>query len=239
MGGKRADRTNRRGGAFMVAVLAVVLVAGGAGAYALTRDGGEGGEAEASNASGGRGEPSPGTSTGSGEAAQAADGGTTSSDGDEAACAAQVRAADEVVAAARQGIGHLETHIGAHQDWALGRIDEEEKKAVYLESKLAGPADIEEWDRAVEAYEAERGGCRGVDNECADRMGALGRTIGAARMGMRHWDDHLGNMASFAEGRFDALEAQGRWDATIAEMPAMVAPFDDAMSRLKTAPVCS
>lgn len=232
MGGKRVNRSAGRGGGLLAAVVAVLLVAGGASTYALTR----GGDQRSSP----QGVGEQAEHAGHTEAAQSgAEGTEVGAEEGAGACVAEVKAAERAMAAARQGIRHLKMHIGAHQDWVAGRIDEDEKKATYIKSKLAGPGDLAKWDKAIKAYDAKAGGCKDETGDCATRMAVLDKTLDASRMGMHHWDEHLANMASFAAGKFDALEAQGRWDATIAAMPGMVKPYDDALAELKDAPACA
>lgn len=251
MGGKRVDPAakGKRGLLLAAAAAAVVLTVGGVTAAVLA--GNDSSDNDTSNDAGKTDHtPSPsesghsGHGSGHGESDGTDEGAGDTSGGEsdlgtEAACIDEVKAAEKAVSAAQKGIANLKTHTKAHADWVAGKITEDEKKNLYVKTKLAGPDDVTRWEDALDTYEDASGGCDGVDNDCATRMTSLRTTIKEARMGMRHWDEHLTNMAAFADGDFDSTEAQRRWDKTIADMPDMTSAFDRSVRTLDQAPACA
>ena len=158
---------------------------------------------------------------------------------ESSACSAQLAGADQVVAAARQGIENLDKHVGAHQAWVEGRYSEEQKGAVYKATRLAGPGDVKRFTAAQSSYaEVETGACAAQAGDCIEREAALKASLEAGEAGMSVWEEHLTNMANFAAGKFDSERAQALWDQTRAEVPAVMSSWNKAEQALRRAPSC-
>jgi len=159
------------------------------------------------------------------------------------ACKQQLRAGDELIAAAEIGIGHLVTHIGAHHAWLMGELTEDEKKDTYKRTRLAGPADLTAFDGAMTRYStvsnANQTACRDTQSDgCVKRFEATKDAIVAADQAINHWREHQANMAAHAAGEFGAERAQELWDATIAATAAKVDPWRQWRLDLANAPDC-
>ena len=156
------------------------------------------------------------------------------------ACSAQLAGAEQVVAAARQGIDNLAKHVGAHQAWVEGRFTEEQKGAVYKATRLAGPGDVKRF-AAARSSQADAGSnaCAAVTGACSKRDAALKTSLQAGEAGMSVWEQHLTNMADFAAGKFDSERAQALWDETQAQVPALMGSWNKAEQALRRAPDCA
>lgn len=166
------------------------------------------------------------------------------------ACRDATEAAEEVVDAARTGIDHWAKHVQARTDLIAGRITEDEMRAIWKATRLAGPEDVAELDQAVAAFEPQAGLCAQVEPSsvpaelsdamarCLERSEAAATAIASGRSAVADWAAHLENMARFAAGDFDAAHAQHLWEAAWAKAPINIDAFREADQALQSAPVC-
>ncbi len=177
----------------------------------------------------------------SNDAGEAADGG----DDRSTPCRTQVAAAGVLVSAIRTGIAHLEVHLGARGDWAVGDLETDETASQYQSTRSAGPEDLARHDDARRAYDETVGrdpqACSGRTTGCARRLSALADSIEAGRAGLEVWDQRLARLAATDEsaGERDPALAQERWEATRAELPRVLADWYAAESALEQAPRCA
>lgn len=158
------------------------------------------------------------------------------------ACINGIEAAETAVDAADTGIGHLQRHVGAYEDWVAGKISEDTKSKRYAASRKRGPADIERMENAsvalADVTDEANDACAEVVEECATRLSTLETAVDAGKVGVAHWEEHLTNMEIFGGGKMSETRAQSLWDTTRAEMPEKVGPWEDASEALDDAPKC-
>ena len=159
------------------------------------------------------------------------------------ACRAQEAAAGVLVSAARTGIAHLKVHVGAHEAWRAGDLDEQTKDARYRATRLAGPGDLRRYADAEAAYQdaadTADDACARTARRCARRLRALEGSMAAAEPAMAHWEEHLANMADFAAGKFDADRANTLWDRTRVGLAGATRAWGASERTLERAPRCS
>ncbi|PZF80407.1 hypothetical protein [Jiangella anatolica] len=217
---------------------------GWAGYNALTRDEPAGSAATADTRAESAGEVARGdTTTGSFELAQAARDAVH-------ACATRLAAGDAYVQSAGVGIGHWNEHVQARTDMLNGVIAQEDMKAIWKRTRLAGPEDVNQANAALEAYEALPA-CDGLATiedppetvvaqitACQERETATTAAVAAATTGMQGWSGHLNAMAAHADGEMTAQAAQDLWVAAWEAAPGYIGVFNDARDLLAAAPAC-
>ncbi len=159
------------------------------------------------------------------------------------ACRDQVAAAGVLVSAARTGIAHLETQVGAHQAWAAGDLDEESRDAQLRSTTLAGPDDLERYADAERDYEDLLDGsgdsCTNRSGSCPGRMQALRESMEAATDAMDLWEERLGQLADVEEGALDQDSADDLWSAVRVDLPGSTSRWRAAERGLERAPTCA
>ena len=159
------------------------------------------------------------------------------------ACRDQVAAAGVLVSAARTGIAHLETQVGAYQAWAAGDLDEESRDARLRSTTLAGPDDLERYADAEREYadllDESGDSCTNRSGSCPGRMQALRESMEAATEAMDVWDERLGQLADVEEGTLDEGSADELWSAIRADLPQATRDWDAAERGLERAPSCA
>ncbi len=135
------------------------------------------------------------------------------------ACQRKVRAADDVLAAAKVGVRHWAIHVQAQTDANAARITPKAMNALFKETRLAGPADHQRYGDALDTYEDLNGSCDKVEgasakvadklSDCRDRARAQKPVLAAAADGMADWKSHLAAMQRNAESH--VRDAQGVW----------------------------
>lgn len=162
--------------------------------------------------------------------------------GDARACRDQVAAAGVLVSAARTGIAHLETQVGAHQAWAAGDLDEESRDAQLRSTTLAGPDDLERYADARRDYDdllAESGdSCTNRSGPCPGRMQALRESMDASTATVDVWEERLGQLADVEEGSLDEDAADDLWSGIRVDLPETVRDWKAAERGLERAPSC-
>jgi hypothetical protein len=159
-------------------------------------------------------------------------------------------AAEAVVDAARTGVDHWADHVQARTDLLAGKITEDEMRAVWKATRLAGPADVVSVDDAAKAYEPQADACAQVEassvpaepsdavNQCLERSQAVNVAVTSGRAAVADWAAHLEDMARFKNGEFDAAHAQHLWVAAWSSAPVNIEAFRAADQALARAPDC-
>ena len=152
------------------------------------------------------------------------------------ACRDQVAAAGVLVSAARTGIAHLETQVGAHQAWAAGDLDEESRDAQLRSTTLAGPDDLERYADAERDYDDlldESGdSCTNRSGSCPGRMQALRESMEAATAAM----DRVGGAPRPARGRRGGRSRRGRRRRPLERHPGRPAGDDERLEGRRAGP---
>lgn len=242
------QRKRQRRGRGRIVIAAVVVLSlpflGWAAANALSGDDPGGGSAAVDSRLDDAAAPSRGDSTtpGSFEVAQAARDSVS-------ACAARLAAGDAYVESAGVGIGHWGEHVQARTDMLNGTVAQEEMRAIWKRTRLAGPDDVAQASAALQAYQALPG-CEdlaGIDSPdgiaeqaaaCLERETVMTAAVDAATAGLQDWANHLNAMAAHADGEMTAAAAQDLWVASWEAAPTNIAAYDDARAQLAAAPSC-
>ena len=89
------------------------------------------------------------------------------------ACQRRVRAADDVLAAAKIGVRHWAIHVQAQTDGNSQKISPKTMSALFKQTRLAGPSDQQRYRDALDAYEDLDGSCnkvKGAPAKVADKL---------------------------------------------------------------------
>jgi hypothetical protein len=165
-----------------------------------------------------------------------------------AACQAKVRAADEVIKEGKTGVEHWAEHIQAQKDRVDGKVTEEEMKARFKATRLAGPEDLKRYNDAKAAYEDLEGSCaevEGADTEvaaaladCSERSQAQKPLMAATAEGMKDWKNHLAFMQRNAVHQAGTpKEAAATWWQQYLAAPKNINAFKEATENFD-APRC-
>lgn len=245
----RARRAKRRWPYAVVALVVLVLVAGGVVATLRFRPGSPiaGGSTPSPVAV--TSEPTaPATSTPTPKPA----GGTTSPAATSeavrtlASCQDRVRAADRVLAQARTGVSHWAEHVTAERDAEADRIDAETQQAIFKRTRLKGPTDQRRYAEALQAYADVRaascGRVRAAGPEVTAALAACDRrsraqrpVLAAAAAAMGDWRSHLGDMQRSRQTH--VADAQGIWIAAYRAAPRHLDAYERARTEF-AAPRC-
>jgi hypothetical protein len=149
------------------------------------------------------------------------------------------------------GVDHLHHHVEAMQDNWAGKISVDQMKAMWKETRLAGPADIAAYKRATAAVHKAGKPCAALSSgrlpasvrkegtSCRERSSSLAKAAAAGEPAMDEWSYHLTQMALFKSGAFSSATANQRWLEVYDATPPLVRHFDNAMSSLARAPACA
>lgn len=186
-----------------------------------------------------------GSSNGADETDQdsAAQTAATGSDAVATTCRTRVAAAGVLVSAARTGIAHLEVHVGARGDLAVGDLAEDRESPRYQATELAGSDDLARYADAQQAYDDVVAdapqACPARQSDCARRLRALTASIEAGAPGMALWEERTADLADETSGVVDADRAQELWDEVRAAVPPTLADWRDTERALERAPECA
>ncbi|MBB5791981.1 hypothetical protein [Jiangella mangrovi] len=165
------------------------------------------------------------------------------------ACATRLAAGDAYVEKAGVGIGHWGEHVQARTDMLNGTVGQEEMRAIWKRTRLAGPDDVAQATAALEEYQAlptceELAAADLPENiaeqaaACVERETAVTAAVDAATAGLQDWANHLNNMAAHADGEMTAQHAQDLWVASWEAAPVNIGAYNDARAQLAAAPAC-
>jgi hypothetical protein len=176
---------------------------------------------------------------------------SSSEPGDEVAqkalarCQRKVRAADDVLAAAKPGVTHWATHVQAQTDANRKKISVGEMSALFSKTRLAGPADQRRYADARATYEDLSGSCSDVQDatpttaaklaKCDERARAQKPVLTAAAAGMQDWKSHLAAMQRSREGH--VANPEGVWIAAWRAAPPNIRAYQKAAKKF-SAPAC-
>jgi hypothetical protein len=156
-----------------------------------------------------------------------------------------VRAADEVLGEAEDGIAHWATHVDAERRESRGDITEAQKAKIFKETRLKGPSDQKRYAAALRRYErldASCGPAKGADEKvaaslakCQERLKAQKTVLAAADPAMKDWKQHLADMQRSRE--VHVQNAQGIWLKAYEAAPRHLDPYERAVKRFD-APDC-
>jgi hypothetical protein len=157
-----------------------------------------------------------------------------------------VQARDEVIAAASTGAGHWSEHVQAQTDANRGKITATEMQRVFKSTRLAGPADVRRYEKAVSSDKNQTGACeappgtneklRAQFDSCAQRSKAQRPVLASGARVMADWKSHLGAMRMSRMGHVD--DAQGVWLRAWRAAPPHISAHTSAASSYKDAPDC-
>jgi hypothetical protein len=160
-------------------------------------------------------------------------------------CRASVQAADDVLEAARVGIGHWSEHVQAQTDANKGKISLAKMAAIFKRTRLDGPNDVRAYDEARDKAKDRSGSCEPPDGspaavedtmgDCRKRSEAQQPVLAAAADGMGDWKSHLAAMRRSRMGHVH--DAQGVWIRAWRAAPPHIKAFDRADDRFD-APTC-
>jgi hypothetical protein len=147
--------------------------------------------------------------------------------------------------AADVGVKHWSDHVQAQTDANHGDISATKMQATFKRTRLAGPADLARYDKALGEAKSSTGSCeaaRDVPKEirvkmasCADRRSAQEPVLAAARDGMHDWRSHLAAMRRSRMGHVH--DAQGVWIKAWRAAPPHIRAYKSAKSSFD-APRC-
>jgi hypothetical protein len=162
------------------------------------------------------------------------------------ACQSHVVRARTVLRAARSGVEHWNDHVSSRTELLAGRMTKDDVSAIWKRTRLAGPADLEAFQAAYDAYAAEREACAQAAGDLADRAvrtcaaaaAAADAAVQAAAVVLEDWSDHLENMVAHGRGDFDAAHAQDLWVEAWEEAPPHLEAYQGAVADLAATPAC-
>ena len=155
------------------------------------------------------------------------------------ACRAKVKAADEVLAAAKPGMQNWADHVQAQTDVDSGAITESEMEDIFDRTRRAGDEDEKRYNAAVRNYEDQDGSCREAAGastriteqltRCSKRAQAQEPVLAAAEDGMADWIKHLGDMRRSDQGKIHNPAQQWReaWRAA----PRNIEAYEEAAEK--------
>lgn len=189
--------------------------------------------------------PSGGTSSSSAEPSPSSDPAGSAAKSALTSCRYKVRAADEVLDAARVGIRHWGDHVQAQTDADAGKISLAKMDAIFKRTRLDGPDDVSAYNAAQKKADAHSGSCRAPDgasaavqdqlDTCSTRSKAQQPVLKAADDAMDDWTSHLAAMRRSRMGHVH--DAQGVWIRAWRAAPPHIAAFHEAQSGFD-APAC-
>ena len=164
-------------------------------------------------------------------------------------CVADLRAADQAVAAAGPGIEHWRTHVAARTDMLAGEISEVTMHAIYERTRRKGVADHHRFTAALGSVEGSVP-CEGLRSVNADSAGPSGpdcvarsqaaiEALAAARGAMADWQSHLHHMDEYDDGGMSTGTALHLWVKAWREAPGNISAFDVGRRALGHAPLCA
>ena len=161
------------------------------------------------------------------------------------ACRARVSAADNVLAVAKEGMGHWSEHIQAQTDANAEKISIKKMNEIFDRTMAAGHHDEERYTGAVQAYQDQQGTCdptaetdSGIKAhlvKCAERERAQRPVLDAAEDGMEDWTKHLAEMRRSKKGQIH--NPQKKWLQTWRAAPKNINAYEEAAEKF-AAPTC-
>ena len=160
-------------------------------------------------------------------------------------CQAKVQAADEVMAAGKDGMRHWAEHVQAQTDALAGKITVGKMEDIFDRTMKAGDEDEKRYNAAIKAYRDRDGSCRSVAGaspqvakrltRCAHRGRAQRPVLVAAGDGMADWTKHLADMRRSKHGKVH--NPQRKWLKTWRAAPPHINAYKKAADRF-SAPRC-
>jgi hypothetical protein len=154
------------------------------------------------------------------------------------ACRVKVDAGDEVISAAKTGIGHWAGHVDAQRQADLGNIGLEEMTKRFKATRLKGPGDQKRYQDALKSYDKQRdASCDKVAKaprkiaatlaKCATRSDDQRPVLTAGAAGMKDWAAHL---AAMQRNKIQHLaNAQQTWVKAYRAAPTNINAFNRAL----------
>lgn len=260
--GRHGQEEPSRGGlgrGIIAAVIGVGLIAAvGFTARALMQDeaSGEsppaatatsGSEGESDGAVAGEADGSASTSSASAEASSSSSSEAAAPPEELAACAAEVKAGEEVAAAASVSAKNWKTHYMAQVNLENGTATREETLAAWDKSKANIDDDIATFNTAQKAYEKAGGGCSAlaeadvpedfsaVAADCvkrAEALAAVAKTGDAVNTDWTQHRDMMGNKADIGAPYHEM------WLDMVEDAPANMKAYEKDAKALGQAPTC-
>jgi hypothetical protein len=163
-------------------------------------------------------------------------------------CRPAIAAGERAVTAARLGVEHWDAHVRARTDGLAGRISAEQMRAIWKRTRLAGPADVAQFNAAEKRYASLAAACASAIESsgsateatrvCRGRATAAADAVDAARRATGDWAAHQANMREFADGAMRAEHAQHEWERAWRTAPANITGYRDAVDALQRVPAC-
>ena len=160
-------------------------------------------------------------------------------------CRAKVQAADEVMAAGKDGMRHWAEHVQAQTDAFAGEITVGKMEDIFARTMKDGDGDEKHYIAAIKSYHHRDGSCRPVAGapakvtkqlaRCADRGRAQRPVLAAAEDGMADWTKHLAEMRRSKHGKVH--NPQQKWLKTWRAAAPHINAYDKAADRF-SAPTC-
>ncbi|MEQ7009144.1 hypothetical protein ABN028_23465 [Actinopolymorpha sp. B17G11] len=162
-------------------------------------------------------------------------------------CRSAARVGVDAVEAADDSVDDWAAHIQAMADLEAGRNTEAETKAIWTETRTAGPGRVTLFEQAAADYQDVRAVCADVDavDMTAEQQGAIDgcrvlgeetdKALSAARNAVAEWKAHLAAMAHRRSGHLDPGAATTLWLAAYEKAPVNIDAFHDAEAAFRAA----
>jgi len=151
-------------------------------------------------------------------------------------CRSSVQAADGVLSAAKEGIGHWSEHVQAQTDANSGDISVDTMDGIFKRTRLSGPDDVQRYEGAVAAAASRPASCAVPEatpttiatqlKACAARSQAQQPVLSAAKDAMGDWKSHLADMRRSRTGHVH--NAQEVWLKAWRAAPKNIEAYDRA-----------
>lgn len=231
----------------VIAVLAIVLVAGGSWAVGrmLSSD-----DSSDTTASSERSRPATSSTSAATSDAPSETASPTPTEDPAAearsACVAQVKASDRIAAAAKNSAAHWKTHTDAYLQKVAGKATFEQTQKVYAASKAFGLADEKEFAAATKQYQATGKACADAVavapddptiTACSTRLAALDKVRVTGTTVQSEWSLHMRAMAGKAHADMGAYHQA--WLKAVGGAQKSIPAYAAAAAAVAKAPACA
>ncbi|KGN34429.1 hypothetical protein N802_13180 [Knoellia sinensis KCTC 19936] len=230
----------------------VLLAGGGAWAVGSMLNDDPSGDAAPATATAAASATTSGSGSGAGGTAPseapstAASGTPEAADGARTDCVAQVKAAEDFAAAAKDSAAHWKTHTDAYLAKTSGRITLEETAKLYADSKAFGLADEKAIAATTKAFQATGTACADAAKEaagdatitaCTTRLAALDKVRTTGTTVQNEWSAHLRMMANKAHTEMGSYH--NTWVKAVDSAQKSIPAYQAAADAVGNAPACA
>lgn len=233
------------GRALALVAVAVVVVVGATGGYALSRDSGGAGDEPHSDATMSVSESASNSASWSGsvDAEVSAE--------DRSACVGEVISEDAVVAAIAASAKSWREHTSAQVKLDKGEYTRDQTLAQWAKSKARGPEDLRKYKEAAKRAKTTAGACGSIPDgdvtaagldDCIKRLEALSAVKKPGKKIKDQWSAHQDMMTN--KDKMTAEPGGGdhyahMWSKMVKDAGPTLTKYDTAVDALAKAPACS